>query len=264
MTTRIWEQDFTRADADLSQWNIREGNDLLDREGRPIHPGWGNGELQYYTGRPGNLYLDAVGLHLCARREETRTEDGRLFAYTSARLDTRDHMSYCYGKLVVRTRLPIGQGLWPAIWLLPQDEAYGPWPASGEIDVMEARGRLPRQVSGTLHYGRDFEHKMTDEHACELTDGDIGRFRDYGLEWEPEAVRWLVDGRCYAEQRLLPEEMPFDQRFYLVLNLAVGGWYDQVEVDEAALPGTMTVSGIWLYSSPYSSTNEPYSDIFTS
>jgi beta-glucanase (GH16 family) len=246
MSKLLWEQDFRNGGADLSLWNIRLGNDLLDDDGNAIDPGWGNGERQFYTGDPGNLYIDDSGLNLCARRE-TVEKDGRSFSYTSARIDTRDRFSFRYGKLVVRAKLPVGQGLWPAIWLLPQDKAYGEWPASGEIDMMEARGRLPRQVSGTLHYGKDWDHKVTDESSYQLENGTINEFRDYGLEWDAGSIRWLVDGHCSAERRLEPGVMPFDQPFYLVLNLAVGGWFDNVEIDESALPGVMTVSGIRLY-----------------
>jgi len=247
MNKLVWEQDFTNGKTDLSAWNIRLGNDLLDDDGNPICPGWGNGEQQYYTNNTDNLHIDERGLHLCARRE-TVEADGRQFAYTSARLDTKDYFSFCYGKLVVRTKLPVGEGLWPAIWLLPQQQAYGPWPASGEIDIMEAKGRLPRQVSGTLHYGKDWDHKQIDEFSYTFEhDGTIHEFHDYALEWESESIRWLVDGHCYAERRLEPGVMPFDQSFYPVLNLAVGGWFDNVPVDEAALPAVMTVAGIWLY-----------------
>jgi len=247
MEKLIWQQDFLDGRAGLSAWNVRLGNDLLDDDGNPIVPGWGNGERQFYTASSDNLYFDEFGLNLCARRENVVERDGRQFAYTSARLDTRDRFSFRYGKLVVRAKLPVGQGLWPAIWLLPQDRVYGPWPASGEIDIMEAKGRLPRQVSGTLHYGKDWDHKVTDEFTCELESGTINQFRDYALEWEAGSIRWLVDGHRFAERRLEPGVMPFDEPFYLVLNLAVGGWYDNVPVDEAALPGVMTVSGIWLY-----------------
>lgn len=246
MNKLVWQQSFSQGFNELSAWNIRLGNDLLDDNGNAICPGWGNGEEQYYTGSSNNLYINESGLNLCARRE-TIEADGRSFAYTSVRLDTKDHFSFCYGKLIVRARLPAGQGLWPAIWLLPQQQVYGPWPASGEIDIMEAKGRLPRQVSGTLHYGKDFENKITDESAYQFENGTIAEFHDYALEWEADSIRWLVDGHCYAERRLKPGVMPFDQPFYLVLNLAVGGWYDQVPVDEAALPAVMTVSGIWLY-----------------
>lgn len=246
MNKLVWEQDFRDSKTDLSAWNIRLGNDLLDHDGKPIMPGWGNGEQQFYTGRPNNLSIDNSGLNLCARREPIEA-DGRQFTYTSARIDTKDHFSYCYGKLVVRAKLPVGQGLWPAIWLLPQEQAYGPWPASGEIDMMEARGRLPRQVSGTLHYGKDWEHKAIDEYSYEFENSTINAFHDYALEWDASAIRWLVDGHCYAERQMVQGVMPFDQKFYLVLNLAVGGWYDNVTVDEDALPGVMTVSGIWLY-----------------
>ena len=143
MSKLIWQQDFLNSQTDLSAWNIRLGNDLLDNDGNPICPGWGNGEQQFYTGNSNNLYVDELGLNLCACHETIET-DGRKFAYTSARLDTKDQLSYCYGKLIVRAKLPVGQGLWPAIWLLPQQQAYGPWPASGEIDIMEAKGRLPQ------------------------------------------------------------------------------------------------------------------------
>ena len=247
MSKPVWEQNFMQAGADLKQWNIRLGNDLLDHNDQPVFPGWGNGELQYYTDRPGNLCLDESGLHIRACLEEVEHE-GRSFAYTSARLDTRDRFSFRYGKLVVRAKLPVGQGLWPAIWLMPQDQAYGPWPASGELDMLEAKGRLPKQIAGTLHYGKDIESKIVEEFTYELPEGTINEFRDYGLEWRADSIRWLVDGHCFAERRLEPGVMPFDQRFYLLLNLAVGGWYDNgAEVDESALPGVMTVEGIWLY-----------------
>jgi beta-glucanase (GH16 family) len=247
MSKLIWEQDFTKSGCDLGEWNIREGNDLLDGEGNAIFPGWGNGEQQFYTGEAGNLYMDASGLNLCARRETVTAADGRQFAYTSARLDTRDRFSYCYGKLIVRAKLPVGAGIWPAIWMMPQASAYGPWPASGEIDVLEAKGRLPREIAGTLHYGSDIERKIVEEFTHTLAGGTIAEFRDYSLEWEPSVIRWLVDGRCFAERKLEPGRMPFDQSFYLLLNLAVGGWFDPVPVDEAALPAVMTVAGIWVY-----------------
>jgi beta-glucanase (GH16 family) len=246
MSKLIWEQDFMNGGRDLGFWNIRLGNDLLDHNDQPVFPGWGNGEQQFYTGNPRNLYFDEQGLNLRACREKVQQGE-RSFAYTSARLDTRSRFSFCYGRLVTRAKLPVGQGLWPAVWLMPQDQAYGPWPASGEIDILEAKGRLPRRIAGTLHYGKDFDNKVVEEFTYELEEGTIGEFREYTLEWEPGAIRWLVDGHCFAERRLAPGVMPFDQPFYLILNLAVGGWYDNTAVDETALPGVMTVSGIRLY-----------------
>lgn len=110
--------------------------------------------------------------------------------------------------------------------------------------MMEAKGRLPDHVFGTLHYGKDWANKKIDEFSYQFASGTIGEFRDYVLEWSADSMRWLVDGHCYAERRLEPGVMPFDQPFYLILNLAVGGWFDNVPVDESALPGVMTVSGI--------------------
>jgi beta-glucanase (GH16 family) len=248
MERLIWRQDFANGGADLSDWNIRLGNDIVDDDGQVIVEGWGNGERQYYTGEEGNLYLDGNGLNLCARRETTELADGRSFAYTSARIDTKDHMSFTYGKLIARAKLPAGSGIWPAIWLLPQEQAYGPWPASGEIDIMEAKGRLPRQVFGTLHYGKDWDHKEIDEFSYPFEgDASITGFHEYGLEWDAGSIKWLVDGLVYAEKRLEPGVMPFDKSFYLVINLAVGGWFDNVPVEESVLPAVMTVSDIWLY-----------------
>ncbi len=246
MEKLIWQQDFVHKHTNLEEWNIRLGNNLLDENGNAICPGWGNGELQFYTSNSSNVYFDEQGLNISACREQVLKE-GSTYGYTSARLDTRGHFSYCYGKLVIRAKLPVGQGLWPAIWLLPEHQSYGAWPASGEIDIMEARGRLPKQVSGTLHYGKDMETKATDEFTYHLEQGTINQFREYTLEWSKQSIRWLVDGNCYAERQLLPDTMPFDKPFYIVLNLAVGGWYDRVDVDDAVFPATMTISDIKLF-----------------
>jgi len=246
MSNLIWEQAFTSHTTSLKEWNIREGNDLLDNNNEPIVPGWGNGELQYYTNSKRNLYFDEHGLNLCAQKEQVNAR-GQTYHYTSARIDTKHHFSFCYGKLVFRAKLPVGQGLWPALWLMPQGDVYGTWPASGEIDVMEARGRIPTVVSGALHYGKDIEHKDLAEYSYQFKQGDISEFHDYGLEWTKDKISWSVDGDCYAERALDFEYMPFDQPFYIVMNLAVGGWYDQVEVDESKLPAVMTISHIKLY-----------------
>jgi len=246
MEKLIWEQNFLSKDRSLEQWNIAIGNDLLDENGVAIMPGWGNGEEQFYTGESSNLYFDEHGLNICARVEQV-VHGGKTYSYTSARINTQHHFSYRYGRLIVRAKLPVGIGLWPAIWLLPQDQVYGPWPASGEIDIMEAKGRLPHQVSGTLHYGQSWDKKFTDEYTYQLPESRIDEFHNYELEWSKDNIRWLVDGHCYAERLLDHEQMPFDQSFYLLINVAVGGWYDRVEVDRDAFPAAMTIEGIWLY-----------------
>lgn len=246
MNKLVWQQDFQNGNVDLSAWNIRLGNDLLDNDGNSICPGWGNNEQQFYTNYSSNLFSDDLGLNLCARNESIEA-DKRQFAYTSARLDTKNHFSFCYGKLVVRAKLPVGQGLWPAIWMMPQQDTYGTWPASGEIDVMEAKGRLPNITSGTLHYGKDMDNKFTDEFSYQFEDSTINEFHDYAIEWDEGSIRWLVDDYCFAKRELDANTMPFDKPFYIVLNLAVGGWYDNVTVDESAFPAVMTVAGIWVY-----------------
>lgn len=246
MSKLVWKQVFSNNTNSLKGWNIREGNDLLNDNNEPIMPGWGNGELQYYTGHAKNLYIDEHGLNLCAHKEEVY-ERGQTYSYTSARIDTKHKFNFCYGKLVFRAKLPAGEGLWPALWLMPQDSVYGTWPASGEIDVMEARGRVPNVVSGALHYGKDFEHKGIAEFSYHFENSNITEFHDYAIEWTKDKIRWLVDDHCYAERALDFEYMPFDQPFYIVMNLAVGGWYDRVDVDASKLPAVMTISHIALY-----------------
>src|SRR5690606_5759691 len=124
MSKLIWKQSFSNNANSLKGWNIREGNDLLDDNNEPIVPGWGNGELQYYTGNSSNLYIDEQGLNLCAQMEEVN-ERGKTYSYTSARIDTKHKFSFRYGKLIFRAMLPVGQGLWPALWLMPENSVYG-------------------------------------------------------------------------------------------------------------------------------------------
>lgn len=254
MRKLVWKQSFTSPQANLEHWNIRIGNDLLDDNGNIIAPGWGNGEEQYYTDDASNVYIDGDGLHLIARKQKFE-HAGRNYLYTSARVDTKHKFSFCYGKVVVRAKLPIGQGIWPAIWLMPEQSVYGAWPASGEIDIMEARGRFPHKVSGTLHYGRSWDDKFTDEYSYIMENSTINEVHDYALEWEADRIRWLVDDYCYAEQKIDHQQMPFDQPFYLILNLAVGGWYDRVQIDEQAFPAHMIIEQIQIFQEATSISN---------
>jgi beta-glucanase (GH16 family) len=241
----VWSDEFDGKDIDPTKWDFDLGNGFFNRSANAWIGGWGNNELQYYTRVPANVFLQDGLLHIRAQKEAYKG-----CAYTSARVisrkqDGRPLFNKQYGRFEFRAKLPTGRGLWPALWLLPQTEQYGGWAASGEIDVLEARGQEPGKVVGTLHYGARWPANAHSGQAYVLPDhGTIADFHIYALEWEPGEIRWFVDGHRYATQtfwwsssklernqgrppasagELNPWPAPFDQPFYIIMNLAVGG-----------------------------------------
>ncbi|MCR2802585.1 carbohydrate binding domain-containing protein [Paenibacillus soyae] len=228
--------------------------------------GWGNNEEQYY--RAENIAV-AGGLLTITAKEETH--QGK--PYTSGRLFTEPTFTQTYGKFEARMKLPAGEGLWPAFWMMPEDSEYGAWAASGEIDIMEARGRLPKEVGGTIHFGRNWPNNKStgDEYHFEGND-DITGFHVYGLEWEPGELRWYVDGELYqtvnnwdswgaGQPAKYAYPAPFDKPFYMILNLAVGGNYDGGRKPPSDLmPAQMQVDYVRVYEldgQPYRTPAEP-------
>lgn len=173
--------------------------------------------------------------------------------YTSARMVSKGRYAQKYGKVEVRAKLPLGKSLWPAIWMLPENDEYTGWPSSGEIDIMESRGSVPNQVWGTLHYGEKRPDNSQSGSSYTFPEGEsINGFHTYGIEWQPGEIRWYVDGKLYQTQdnwfTTDPETgeryafpAPFDKEFHMILNLALGGWYDGVgtnlEVDDSIFDG---------------------------
>jgi beta-glucanase (GH16 family) len=265
----VWSDDFDGKEIDRSKWDFDVGNGFYSYEANQWISGWGNAELQYYTREPDNAFVKDGMLHLRALKESLHG-----FGYTSARLKTRRKDGsplFCkrYGKFEFRARLPTGQGVWPALWMLPQDEKYGGWPASGEIDVMEARGQQPTRVLGTLHFGSRWPANTEASRTYELPRrGTIADFHVYALEWEPGEIRWYVDGERYATQSfwwssskseggkgakprqeadLNPWPAPFDQPFYLVMNVAVGGKFVGNPDRTTPFPAEMLVDYVRVY-----------------
>jgi beta-glucanase (GH16 family) len=231
----VWSDEFEGAAIDRKKWDFDLGNGF-DADGHWIS-GWGNDELQFYTDRPQNAFVKDGSLIIRAIKEEHQN-----FKYTSARLKTRakdksELFSKLYGKFEFRAKLPTGQGVWPALWMMPQSDKYGGWPRSGEIDVMEARGQAPNKVLGTLHYGAVAPRNIhTGKDYILPNKGTIADFHVYAVEWEPGEIRWSVDGKEYQLQRdwwsakakgkrdeRNAWPAPFDQPFYLIMNVAVGG-----------------------------------------
>lgn len=254
----IWEDHFDSESLDQKKWNYRYGNWVVGEDGTPVIRGWGNNEQQYYTDSPANIWVSGSCLHIAARRENSPLQFEHCYPYTSARIDTKGLFSFCYGRVELRAKCPLGTGLWPAIWMMPSESVYGAWAASGEIDILETKGRLPRSVFGTIHYGGISPQKTLQEYHHQLPeDESISDFHIYELEWSPGCLSWKVDGTKYASVSKwssftpgITYPQPFDQPFYLLVNLAVGGWFDQEaqgDIDENALPAEFLIDYIKVY-----------------
>jgi len=242
--TLVWEEEFDGERIDPETWFFQSG-DGTD-EGIP---GWGNNELQYYL--PDNAQVSDGMLKITALRESIGA-----FNFTSARIITRDRVAVRYGRIEARIRLPGGQGVWPAFWMLAQDSDYGGWAASGEIDIVEAvnlGGTGGNEVYGTIHYGGEAPANVfTGETYVVPTDATT-EFHTYAIEWDPTEIRWYVDGVLYAMQNswfstAAPFPAPFDQPFYIILNVAVGGNFPGAPNANTVFPVSMEVDWVRVYS----------------
>jgi beta-glucanase (GH16 family) len=265
----VWSDEFDGKELDRTKWGFDTGNGFWANDGKVWISGWGNDELQYYTTRPENAMVKDGMLHIRARKEAYER-----CAYTSARLKTRKRegaplFTKTYGRFEFRAKLPTGQGLWPALWMLPVEEKYGGWAASGEIDVMEAKGQEAGKVLGTLHFGSRWPANTLVSKEYVLPDkGSIAQFHVYAVEWEPGEIRWYVDDHLYSvqtfwwssnkvdggkgakplnESELNPWPAPFDQPFYLVMNLAVGGKFLGNPDRTTAFPAEMVIDYVRVY-----------------
>lgn len=252
---RIWSEEFNGTEFPGETWTIAGGNGFY--AGDEWIPGWGNGELQYYTDASKNLFLADGVLTLRARQEPITAITGNreeTFRYTSAKISTRGKAAWKYGRFEIRAQFPTGKGLWPAIWMLPERETYGGWAASGEIDIAEGWGSTPGKIAGTIHYGGPWPDNIYagTHYGFPETAPDASGFHVYALEWEPDEIRWYVDdvlyqtkNRWYSEASDYPA--PFDQPFYLILNLAVGGHFDGDPLPSTPFPADMNVDYVRIY-----------------
>lgn len=211
-------------------------------------PGWGNGELQYYTANNATV---ADGLLTIRAREQNIAGYG----YSSARLRTKGLGDWTYGRFEMRAKLPVGQGLWPAFWMLPSDNVYGTWAASGEIDIMESLGHDPDRIHGTLHYGGAAPANVSSGESYRLPLGSAQDFHTYAIEWERGEFRWYIDDIHYATRTGWwsaggPYPAPFDQDFHLLLNLAVGGTWPGAPDATTEFPQALVVDYVRVYQRP--------------
>lgn len=235
----VWNDEFDYTGLpDKNKWSY----DTAGNES-----GWGNRELQFYTkARLKNAEVKDGCLIITARKE-----DYKGFNYTSARLVTKDKGDWLYGRIEVRAKLPDGKGMWPAIWMLPTDWDYGGWPASGEIDIMENVGYDPYVIVASAHT-KSYNHVQGTQKNNKITISDCySDFHNYTLEWEPEQYRVYVDDILYftfKNEGTGYKEWPFDKRFHLLLNVAVGGnWGGKQGIDNSIFPRSMVVDYVRVY-----------------
>jgi beta-glucanase (GH16 family) len=206
--------------------------------------GWGNNELQYYTDRKENVTVQNGYLLITARKESYEGSQ-----YTSARLITKGKFEQAYGRFETRMRLPWGQGMWPAFWMLGADIDDNPWPGAGEIDIMEYRGQEPSTVLGSVHGpGYSAGEAITKRYTLENDRFDTG-FHVFGIEWTPNYVNFYVDNVLYNQ--ITPADVPgewvFNKPFYILINLAVGGTFVGSPNSETVFPQTMLVDYVRVY-----------------
>ena len=236
----VWADEFDAQRLDQGAWTS------------VVMPDPYNDELQYYPGRiddaPGsNAWLEDGVLII-----EAREENYEHRKYTSARLNTKGKKEFLYGRFEARIRIPDGAAMWPAFWLLGGNIDSVPWPACGEIDIMEAKGRLPNWTSGAIHHGPDADGRITFENVAEragadlqgfvkaVAAGDIDNLHDawhvFAVEWEADQIRWYLDDVLFETVDKAdhddPGYWPFDDghTFFIILNLAVGGLFDDYRV----------------------------------
>lgn len=220
------------------------GFDIGDGSDQGI-PGWGNNELQYYTDRTENVKVENGFLLITARNENFNGA-----SFTSARLLTKGKFEQRYGRFEARMRLPFGQGMWPAFWMLGDDSnGTEVWPQIGEIDIMENRGQEPTKITGSVHGpGYSGGNAVSKEFDLENDRLDTG-FHVYGIEWGPNYINYYVDDVLYNQitPRDVPGEWVFNKPFYMLINLAVGGNFAGNPNSSTVFPQTMLIDYVRVY-----------------
>ncbi|MFC3560914.1 glycoside hydrolase family 16 protein [Pedobacter jamesrossensis] len=235
-TTPTWSDEFTNSGAPLaSNWDYDTGGS-----------GWGNNELEYYTNTTNNANVANGVLTITAKKESM----GGM-AYTSSRMVTRGKLDALYGRFEIKAKLPYGKGTWPAIWMLPTDRAYGDWPKSGEIDIMEHVGYDQDNVHFSTHT-EAYNFKInTQKTITKKIEGASTTFHVYRVDWTPYAVRGYYDDVKvfeFTNEGTGYKVWPFDKKFHLLLNIAVGGdWGGAQGIDDSIWPQKMEVDYVRYY-----------------
>lgn len=240
----VWSDEFNSGALDATAWTNQNG------DGCSLGMcGWGNNELEYYTDRSSNLFFQDGKLIIEARKEAFNTRN-----YTSSKLISSGKKKFKYGRVDIRAKLPIGKGIWPAFWMLPQDNIYGGWPTSGEIDIMEMVGHDPARTHGTLHFGPGPGSTSINRNIA-LTGGTLNdQFHVYSIEWKQDQIVWSLDGTPFStiNKTDIPSNMiwPFNEDFFFIINLAVGGNWPGSPDANTYFPQWLIVDYIRVYQQP--------------
>ena len=240
--TLAWSDEFTDPQLDNSKWVYDIGGGK-----------WGNQELEYYTDLPQNVSIHDGKLAITARQEKHTDTNKTIWNFTSGRIKTLGKFTQTYGRFEARIKVPFGQGIWPAFWMLGEDIAQVDWPNCGEIDIMENIGKEPAIVHGTIH-GPGYSGAGGIGNLYALPQGQrfADEFHVFAVEWEPRAIRFYVDDNLYATRT--PAELPpgkkwvYDHPFFLLINLAVGGDWPGNPDASTVFPQTMLVDYVRVYS----------------
>ncbi|GKY97686.1 hypothetical protein MPSEU_000726800 [Mayamaea pseudoterrestris] len=234
-----WSDEFSGNALDTSKWAYQTG----DGTEIGLPSGWGNNELEWY--QPDNVKVSSGRLVIEARQENVGGKP-----YTSGRIRTKGLADFQYGRLEASIKIPYGNGIWPAFWLLPTNEVFGTWPKSGEIDIMEAIGKDPSTAFGTLHYGPAWPYNKHQGSAVELLGNEhfSDSFHEFAVDWSPGKISWSVDGASFLTLTSdVVSPWPFDEKFHFLLNVAVGGSWPGFPDATSSFPQIMQVDYVRVY-----------------
>lgn len=231
----LWHDEFDGLVIDTANWTYDLGGG-----------GWGNGEMEIYTNAPENARVEN-GLLIIEARKETNENGG--FKFTSARLKTQGLQTFQFGRIEARIKVPAGKGLWPAFWMLGENFPVVGWPDCGEIDIMEYVGREPDLIIGTMHgpgYSGAVGLSKWNRQSFNIADD----FHTYAIEWDANQISWFFDGEkysTYTREDVAPRQWVFDQPFFIILNLAIGGTLGGLVAPDTQFPAQYLVDYVRVY-----------------
>jgi len=238
--TLAWADEFDGETVNTEDWTFEIG------DGCPDVCGWGNNELEWYTDRPENVRIEDGMLII-----EARNDNWEGHPYTSTRMKTQDKQTFQFGRIDIRAKLPKGQGIWPALWMLGNDIPEVGWPACGEIDIMEVVGHEPDITHGTAHWGSDFSQHRYRGASYELSNSDFSEnFHVFSIAWYNNVIYWYMDDVLFyqiSSKDMQGQPYPFNDQFFLLFNVAVGGNWPGAPDETTVFPQQMVVDYVRVF-----------------
>ena len=249
---KVWADEFDGDDLDFTKWEKEENN-----------YGGGNNERQAYRTNKKYCSVKDGLLNINVYRDSHTTSDGKTQPYSSARIRTLNRGDWKYGRFEIRAKMPNGQGIWPAVWMLPTNSKYGGWASGGEIDIIESRGSMVEETTGALHFGGAWPRNTYLAHSYKFPKNNAAeKFHIYTLEWTADEIKWFVDGKLcktrkkdewFSEAAKQNPSAPFDQEFHMIINVAVDGRFFEKTKQQAdrlkpnVFPQTLQIDYVRVY-----------------